>query len=80
MRQQLVHRLVSYYLKRIGVVKPQMGGHLLRHTAASRMLAAGINIRRVQEYLGHASIQESLKNPTTRAQPRDLAEGGCEVG
>jgi site-specific recombinase XerD len=56
MKQQSVHRMVSYYLRLAGIEKPQMGGHLLRHTAASRMLASGVNIRRVQEYLGHSSI------------------------
>lgn len=56
MSQAGVHALVSGYLMRAGIDKPQMGGHLLRHTAASRMVSAGINIRRVQETLGHASL------------------------
>jgi site-specific recombinase XerD len=56
LRQANVHKMVSYYLKRADIQKPQMGAHLLRHTAASLILASGENIRRVQENLGHASI------------------------
>lgn len=56
MRQAGVHRTVSYYLGLAEISKPQRGGHLLRHTAASLMLASGVNIRLVQEFLGHASI------------------------
>jgi site-specific recombinase XerD len=33
-----------------------MGGHLLRHTAASLMLSSGMTIKQVQDNLGHASI------------------------
>ncbi len=56
MRQPLLHKLVQRYLRQAGIDKPQMGGHLLRHTAASRMLAGGLNLRVVQAYLGHASL------------------------
>ncbi len=56
MRQALLHKLVQRYLRQAKIEKPQMGGHLLRHTAASRMLAGGLNLRVVQAYLGHASL------------------------
>lgn len=56
MSQPNMHKIISRYLAEAGISKPQMGGHLLRHTAASLMLASGENIRRVQEFLGHASI------------------------
>ena len=35
--------------------------HTLRHTFASRLVMAGVNIRRVQEFLGHASIVMTMK-------------------
>lgn len=54
--QQNLHKIVDRYLTLTDIKKPQMGGHLLRHTAASLMLASGINIRTVQEYMGHSSI------------------------
>lgn len=56
MNQQNMHKIITRYLHEAGIEKPQTGGHLLRHTAASLMLASGENIRRVQEFLGHASI------------------------
>lgn len=56
MSQPNMYKIISRYLAEAGISKPQMGGHLLRHTAASLMLASGENIRRVQEFLGHASI------------------------
>lgn len=67
---QLVYQQVSTYLKAAGirVAKPVQpagnakskrepcGPHVLRHTAASRMLARGVPIRQVMENLGHANI------------------------
>jgi site-specific recombinase XerD len=57
----LLHHLVRKSLGAAGIAKSQMGPHLLRHTAASRMLAAGENLRQVQEYLGHSSLLTTSK-------------------
>ena len=35
--------------------------HALRHTTASRLVAAGQDLRRVQEFMGHKSIQTTLR-------------------
>ncbi|HID37476.1 MAG TPA: hypothetical protein EYP39_08925 [Ghiorsea sp.] len=56
LRQNTVHGIINRHLERAGIEKPQSGGHLLRHTAASEMLAAGWSIKKVQENLGHASL------------------------
>ncbi len=56
LRQNTVHGIINRHLDRAGIEKPQSGGHLLRHTAASEMLAAGWSIKKVQENLGHASL------------------------
>lgn len=67
---QLVYQQVSTYLKSSGirgvntaqlngstkVKKEPCGPHVLRHTAASRMLARGVPIRQVMENLGHSNI------------------------
>jgi len=50
-------------------VKKQMGlagdkqfvPHMLRHTCASRLVQAGIDLRRVQAFLGHQTIQMTLR-------------------
>lgn len=54
--QRVLHQMVSHYLDNARIVKPQMGGHLLRHTAASLMLASGMNIKQVQDNMGHSSM------------------------
>ncbi|GAA0568717.1 tyrosine-type recombinase/integrase [Actinomadura livida] len=40
---------------------PENGMHVLRHTAASAWLAAGVDIRTVAEYLGHADPGFTLR-------------------
>ncbi len=35
--------------------------HILRHTCASRLVQAGIDLRRVQAFLGHQTIQMTLR-------------------
>lgn len=62
MTPSAVYRSVSGMLTRAGIQnKAQWGPHLLRHTAASRMLKHGLNLRQVQENLGHSSIQTTEK-------------------
>lgn len=39
----------------------QVVPHILRHTCASRLVQAGIDLRRVQTFLGHQSIQMTLR-------------------
>lgn len=39
----------------------QRGFHLFRHTCASQMVSEGVNIRVIQECLGHASIQTTQR-------------------
>jgi len=40
---------------------PHMVPHILRHTCASRLVQAGIDLRRVQTFLGHQTIQMTLR-------------------
>lgn len=40
---------------------PYMVPHILRHTCASRLVQAGIDLRRVQTFLGHQTIQMTLR-------------------
>lgn len=56
MRQCNLHHIVQRAVSEVGISKPQTGPHLLRHTAATLMLASGMSMRRVQDNLGHASL------------------------
>jgi site-specific recombinase XerD len=52
----MLYMIVSRLLDRAGIRKAQQGPHLLRHTAASMWLANGIELKQVQENLGHSNI------------------------
>ena len=44
----------------VGLGLPAIGPHGLRHTAATLMLAAGVNPKVVQQRLGHAHVSVTL--------------------
>ena len=48
-----VHRLVEKALKQAGLDSTQFSAHKLRHTAATMMLSGGVDVKTVQEELGH---------------------------
>ena len=46
-------------VNRAGIAKPAHV-HTLRHSFATHLLLHGVNIRKVQEYLGHKSIETTM--------------------
>ena len=51
-----VHRLVKKALLQAGLDSTQFSAHKLRHTAATRMLSGGVDVKTVQEVLGHENL------------------------
>lgn len=52
--------------------------HTLRHTCASRLVQKGVGLKVVQEWMGHASIQVTMRYAHLRADSLDLALAALE--
>ena len=51
-----VHRLVKKAFLEAGLDSTQFSAHKLRHTAATMMLSGGVDVKTVQEVLGHENL------------------------
>lgn len=51
-----VHRLVKKYILMAGLDAESFSAHKLRHTAATMMLSGGVDVKTVQEVLGHENL------------------------
>ena len=51
-----VHRLVKKHLLAAGLDSTQFSAHKLRHTAATLMLSNGVDLKTLQEVLGHENL------------------------
>ena len=56
MSTNAIHRLVKKHLAAAGLDSSQYSAHKLRHTAATLMLSQGVNVKTVQEVLGHEHL------------------------
>ena len=56
MQPVILYHEIRALLARAAIQKPQMGPHLLRHTAASRWLARGMDMVQVRDNLGHGNL------------------------
>ena len=60
LRREALWELVKKYARRVGAPE-EISPHSLRHSFATHLLAGGVDIRVVQELLGHASIQTTQR-------------------
>ena len=51
-----IHYMVKQRLKKAGLDASQLSSHKLRHTAATLMLQSGVDVRTLQEVLGHEHL------------------------
>lgn len=72
---QSVRRIINKYLNRIGASN-HVTPHMFRHTFATSLLEAGMDIRYIQSLLGHSSISTTqiYTHVTARQQTLLLAE------
>ena len=54
--REAVHSMVKVSLKRAGLDADKYSSHKLRHTAATLMLQNGVDVRTLQELLGHDNL------------------------
>lgn len=67
----MVHKLVKKHLLEAGIDPTQYSAHKLRHTAATLMLKNGVDVKTLQEVLGHdhlntTEIYTHVDNPELR--------------
>lgn len=56
MSREAVHSMVKNALRRAGLEADKYSSHKLRHTAATLMLQNGVDVRTLQELLGHDNL------------------------
>lgn len=56
MSTDAVHAMVKKTLKKAGLDADKYSSHKLRHTAATLMLGSGVDVRTLQEVLGHENL------------------------
>jgi site-specific recombinase XerD len=56
-------------------LKKRISTHTLRHSYATHLLEAGVNIRRIQQYLGHSSLNSTMVYLHLTTQGHERAYG-----
>jgi site-specific recombinase XerD len=54
-----VHGVMIRLVRELGI-KKRVTTHTLRHSYATHLLEAGVNLRLIQQYLGHSSLQATM--------------------
>ena len=60
MARSSVQHLLRRILKELPKIKKHATLHTLRHSYATHLIEAGINLRIIQQYLGHASLETTM--------------------
>ncbi len=71
-----VRRAIHMLAQRAGVTS-QITPHMLRHTAATRLLQQGVDLRIVQSFLGHMSIRSTERYTHVSPQHLRLVVSQC---
>jgi site-specific recombinase XerD len=60
-RSEVVTMRFKKLMRKLGIDKPEISTHSIRHSAASHLVEDGAGIRQVQELLGHQNIETTVR-------------------
>lgn len=69
--QSQIRDRFKHYARMVGIPKEKCFIHTLKHSSAVHMLEAGVDIRTVQDVLGHKDIRSTTVYATVTSQMRD---------
>lgn len=55
----VIQKAVKHAAVKAGILKP-VSVHTLRHSFATHLLLNGVDIRQIQEFLGHAQVETTM--------------------
>jgi integrase/recombinase XerC len=68
-------RMLQHVLRRAGLGEEHITPHRLRHTFASHLIRSGVDVRTVQELLGHADLQTTARYLHSDTRTKQAAVG-----
>src|SRR6267143_686626 len=80
-----IHDIVTRYARKLvsanypALRKKRIGPHLIRHTTATHLLRAGVDINTIRGWLGHVSIDTTNVYAETDLEMKAKALGMCET-
>ena len=79
-----IHTLVERYIERIspqmpGLAAKRVSPHSIRHTTATHLLRAGVDINTIRAWLGHVSLDTTNIYAETDLEMKAKALACCEV-
>ena len=73
--RQMVHEIVKKHIQAAGLDRTRYSAHKLRHSAATLMLQNGVDVRTLQEMLGHEHLNTTqIYTHVESAQLRDAVQ------
>jgi integrase/recombinase XerD len=80
-----IHALVKRYAKRASMRAPSLankviGPHVIRHSTASHLLRAGVDINTIRSWLGHVSLDTTNVYAEIDLETKAKALAACDIG
>jgi site-specific recombinase XerD len=72
-------RMLQHVLQRAGLGEEHITPHRLRHTFATYLIRSGVDVRTVQELLGHADLQTTARYLHSDTRTKQAAVGRLAV-